>query len=464
MEPNHNGQIKHNDLIEVAENIINIAKRYDCAAQVTMIQSDAKEISVRNQEIEKLLTSVAISTGVRLFKGKKSTIIAFSGEDFDNMEAKIKEALQNLGYLSEDEYKRLLTPREFGAGEPAPALDLADNGYDAIDIKQVKTALQRIESSALAFSPLITPADLAEFSSSRIKIYLFTSAGVKKSYIKTNYAFSYTAVAHDKTKDLRERDYWSESKRYFTDLPPMETIGHIGETAAEKAIKRLGGKKIKSGERKIVFSRRTAGSLLDLLCDALDGEELVLKNSFLVDRLGQTLFPEIITIMDDPLMDKFPGSYPFDGEGMNGIKKPVIEKGRLLSYLHNSYSAGKLNMELTGNASTSISSAPHIKVGNCFLQAGQGSLDDLVREMKEGLLVDDMYVSGMNSVTGDFSFGCSGFLVKKGKIAGPVKEITIAGNLLELYKNVIAVADDNLWKSSITSPSILVEKLAVAGT
>jgi len=451
------------NLLEVAENILNIAKKNKCTTQITILQSDSKEISLRNQEIEKLLTSVSISTGVRLFKGKKSTIIAFSGEDFENIEDKIKIALQNLDYLSEDEYKRLLTPKEFASNLDPSNLNLTDNSYDTIDIKQIKKTLQLIESHGLAFNPKITPADLAEFSGSKTKIHLFTSEGINKSYSKSFYSFSYTAVAHDKAKDLRERDYWSEGKRHFNDLPGQEEIGRIGEIAAEKAIKRLGGKKIKSGISKVVFSRRTAGSLLDLLCEAVDGEEIVLKNSFLADRLNEKLFPEIITIIDDPLIEKYPGSYPFDGEGLNGIKKNIIENGKLLTYLHNSYSAGKLKMNLTGNASYSISSPPHIKIGNFFLKSGQGSLEDLIKEMKEGLLVDDMYVSGMNSVSGDFSFGCSGFKVRKGKIAEPVKEITIAGNLLELYRNVIAIADDNLWKSSITSPSILVSKLAVAG-
>jgi PmbA protein len=451
------------NLAAVAENILKISQKHDCTAQITMIQSDAKNISLRNGEIEQLLTSVAVSTGVRLFKGKKSTIIAFSGEDFDHMEAKIKTALQNFEYLSDDEYKRLLTPAEFRSSRPVKDLDLADNGYDALDLKQIKKALQRIESAALTFSNKIISSEMAEFSGSRSKIHLFTSEGVNKTYTKTIYVFSYTAVAEDKTKGLKERDYWSEKKRHFAALPSEEKIGVIGEIAAEKAIKRLGGKKIKSGERKVVFSRRTADSLLDLLCDAVNGEEIVIKKSFLVQRLGEKLFPQIITILDDPFIDAYPGSYPFDGEGMNGKTKIVIERGKLLTYLHNSYSAGKLNMNLTANASHSISSAPHIKVGNFYLQGGQGNLDDLVREMKEGVLVDELFVSGINSVTGDFSFGCSGFLVENGKTTIPIKEITIAGNLLDLYKNVVAIADDNLWKASITSPSILVSKLAVAG-
>lgn len=451
------------NLAAVAENILKLSKKYDCNAQVTMIQSDARDISLRSGEIERLLTSVTISTGVRLFKGKKSTIIAFSGEDFNHMETKIKAAWQNFEYLSDDEYKRLLTPAEFEGSPPVKDLDLTDNGYDSLDLKQIKKALQRIEAAALAFSNKILPSEMAEFSGSRSQIHLFTSAGVNKSYTKTSYLFSYTAVAEDKAAGLKERDYWSEKKRHFAALPSMENIGRIGEIAAEKAVKRLGGKKIKSGERKVVFSRRTAGSLLDLLGDAIDGEEIVIKSSFLVDRLGEKLFPDIINIIDDPFIQAYPGSYPFDGEGMNGKTKVIIEKGKLLTYLHNSYSAGKLSMNLTANASNSISAPPHIKVGNFYLQSGQGSLDDLVRDMKAGVLVDELFVSGINSVTGDFSFGCSGFLVENGETTRPVKEITIAGNLLDLFQNVVAIADDNLWKNSITSPSILVSKLAVAG-
>ena len=446
-------------LSEVAENILNISRKQDCGAQVTMVETDSKDINLRKGEIEHLVTSVAISTGVRLFKGKKSVIISFSGEDFDNMESKIKAALENIRYLGEDEHKRLLSSLEFGG--PKNPLNLTDDRFDTLHIPGIVEALKRIETSALGFSDKITPADMAEFSGTSTKVHLFTSEGLNKSYCKTFYTFSYTAVAAD--NGLKERDYWTEKKRYFNDLPPLKDIGRIGEKAAERAVKRLGGKKIKSGERKVAFSYRTAASLLDLLCDALDGEEIVVKNSFLVDKLGEKLFPENITIMDDPLIEKYIGSYPFDGEGMNGITKAVVEKGKLMTYLHNSYSAGKLNMNLTGNASRSISSIPHITTGNFYLQPGRGTLEDLLHQMKEGILVDDLYVSGMNEVTGDFSFGCAGFLVEKGKIAYPVKEITIAGNILDLYKNVLAIADDNRWSSSITSPSLLVSKLAVGG-
>jgi PmbA protein len=443
----------------IAREILQIAKKQNCAAQVTMVESDSREVSVRKGQIENLLTSTAISTGVRLFKDKKSAITAFSGENFDDLETKINMAMKNLEFLNEDPYKRLLSAEEFG-GESA-SLDLKDGHYDSLDIPHAVEALKKIEAAALATSDKITPAEMADFSGSRSHILIATSEGVEKSYSKSFYAFSYAAIAQE--NDWKERDFWSESKRHFKDLPAMEDIGIIGEIAAKRALKRLGGKKIPSGERKVIFARRTAGSLLSLLGDAVDGEEIVVNNSFLIDRLNETMFSDKITIIDDPLKERFPGSYPFDGEGMNGRTKTIIEKGKLLTYLHNSYSAGKLNMPLTANASRPISGAPHIMVGNFYLQSGQGTLDELVHEMKEGLLVEDMYVSGMNAVTGDFSFGCSGFLVENGKIAHPVREITIAGNLLELYQNVIAVADDNLWKSSVTSPSILVSRLAVGG-
>ncbi len=447
-------------LTDVAETILDIAKSFDCGAQVTMARIDSREISLRAGEIEQLLTSVAVSTGIRLFKNRKSIVIAFSGENFDNLEGKIKTALESIDYLSEDDHRRMLKPEEFEGD--IRNLELSDAEYEDLDIKNIKKALKTIEESALAYSDKIKPSDMAEFSGSQTAAHLFTTEGVSKSYFKTFYSFYYTAVAED--GGIKERDSWSERKRHYMELPGMEDIGRIGEIAAERAIKRLGGKKIPSGERKVVFSRPTAGLLLDLLCDALDGEAVVIKDSFLADRLGEKVFPDNITVIDDPLIKRFPGSYPFDGEGMNGITKTVIDKGKIQTFLHNSYSAGKLNMKLTGNASRSVSSAPHITIGNFYLQSGQGSQEDLLHEMKDGLLVEDLYVSGINSVTGDFSFGCSGFLVENGVATMPVKEITIAGNIVELYRNVVAIADDNLWKSSLTSPSILVSRLSVAGT
>jgi PmbA protein len=462
IEHNDEQPIEHKvDLIQVAEDILKISKNHGCEAQVTMIQTDSKDISLRNGEVEQLLTSVAISTGIRLFKNNKSTIMAFSGEDFDNLESKIETSLHAIEYLNKDEYKRLLKPGEFDTGE-MKNLDLADGEYETLNIADVKNALKSIEARALAYSDKIIPSEMADFSASQTDVHLFTTEGVRKSFFRTYYTYSYSAVAEE--NGLKERDFWSENKRHLLDLPEPKELERIGEIAAERALKRLGGKKIKSGEKKVVFYRRSAASLLDLLCDALDGEEVVFKNSFLVDKLGEKVFPEIVTVIDDPLIKRFPGSYPFDGEGMNGRTKTIIDKGKILTFLHNSYSAGKMGHELTGNASREVSSRPHIAVGNFYLQAGQGSLEDLFHEMKDGLFIDDLYVSGINSVTGDFSFGCSGFLVENGVITAPVKEITIAGNIMELFQNVTAIADDNLWKASITSPSILVSKMAVSGT
>lgn len=444
---------------EIAETILNIAGKNNCGAQVTMVQIDSKDINVREGKIEHLLSSMAISTGVRLFKGKKSTIISFSGDDFENMESKIKTALETIDYAGEDDAKRLLNSAEFG--EKIKKMELDDNHFDNIKTAEVKETLKNIEADGLALSNKIFPSEMAEFSASHTRVHLFSTKGLTKSYSKSYYSFAYNAVAE--SKGQKEVDYWYENKRFFKELFVPELIGNIGKRAAERALKRLGGKKIKSAERPVVFSYRTASSLLRLLFSALDGEDILLRNSFLVDKLGQKLFGDKITILDDPFINRYLGSYPFDGEGMNGKRKAVMEKGKLLTYLHNSYSAAKLNMALTGNASRTISYTPGITSGNFYLEPGQGKMEDLLHEMKNGLLVEDLFLSGMNDVTGDFSFGCSGFLVEKGLASSPVKEITIAGNILDLFKNVLEIADDNPYKTSISSPSILVSKLAVAG-
>lgn len=446
---------------EIAETILKIAGKQNCGVQVTIVESDSKDISVREGKIENLLSSMAISSGVRLFKGKKSAIISFSGDEFDDMESKIKTVLDSIDYLGDDEAKRLLTGSEFG--ESVKEMQLNDNYYDNINIEEVAGILKGIEADGMAVSPNMTTAEMAEFSASNSRIHLFSSEGLSKSYSKSYYSFSYSAVAEDKTKKLKEVDSWYENKRFYEEVSAPGLVGNIGRKAAERALKRLGGQKIKSGERPVAFTPRTASSLLKLFYYAVNGEDILLRNSFLVDRLGQELFTEKITVIDDPLIDKYVGSFPFDGEGMNGKPKPVIEKGKLVTYLHNSYSAAKLKMPLTGNASRSLSAAPGITSGNFYLVPGKGSLEDLLREMKDGLLVEDLFTSGMNEVTGDFSFGCSGYLVEKGKVTMPVKEITIAGNLLDLFKNILEIADDDEGKRIISSPSFLVSGLSVAG-
>jgi PmbA protein len=444
---------------EIGENIINIARKYECSAQVTISEQKSKEINVRQGETEHLLSSEAISTGVRLFSGGKSTIISFSGRNFDDMDAKIKTALKDMAYLEDDKAKRLLDRDEF-EGDVID-MELNDDFFEHIKIAHVTENLKEIEKKGLTFSDKIIPSEMAEFSASKNRLSLFSSQGLHKTYERSFYSFGYTAVAEDKNKGIKEVDSYSEGKRFFGDLPGLDKIGEI---AADRALRKLGGRKIKSTGMKVIFSFRTAPSILDLLGDALIGEEIVLRNSFLVGKLGEKLFPDSITIIDNPLINRRPGSYPFDGEGMNGREKAVFEKGKLLTWLHNSYSAEKLKMALTGNASAPISAAPGIKCGNFFLASGKGSLDDLMQEMKTGLLIEELFLSGMNNVTGDFSFGCSGHMVENGRATFPVKEITIAGNLLDLFKNIIAIADDNRWKYSVSSPSFLVSKLTIAGT
>ncbi len=444
---------------DIAQEILDIAKKNGCSAQVSVSEGKEKEINVREAVIEQLLSNVSLSTGVRLFKGKKSSIISFSGNNFDNLEDKVKQALESLQYLGEDEATRLLEAHEFsGDGK---AVDIDDDAYDQIDNPAIFETLKTIEKNGLAVSPAVTPADMASFSAYSSRMHVYSTEGLAKSYSRSMYSFYYSAVAE---KDgNKEVDSWFEQKRYFESLTP-KMVEDIGTIAAQRAVKRLGGRKIKSGEMPVIFTPSTASTILGLLADGLDGEEVLLKNSFLVGKMGETLFGPNITIVDDPLIDRYPGSYPFDGEGVNSFRKLAVDKGKINCFLHNSYSAGKLGMELTGNASRTISSAPGIKCGNFYLEPGKGNMDDLVHEMKDGLVVEDMFTSGMNNVTGNFSFGCSGFLVEGGVITTPVKEITIAGNIVDVYKDIIAIADDNMHKGGLCSPSILVSKLAIAGT
>jgi PmbA protein len=445
----------------ITEKILSIAKKQNCNVQVTVIEADSKYVCLRKGEIEQLVSSLAISTGVRLFKENRSIIISFSGDiNTKDLEAKIEKSINDMIYLGKDKAKILLDKDQFSKGKLTP-LQLDDKNFDNIRIPEVAQKLEKIEKQGLAVSDKIIPSEMAEFYGQRNKINITTSQGLSNSYSTSNYSFYYNAVAE--SKGQKEVEYWYEKNRSLDTLHFKGSIEGIGREAAERALRKLGGQKITSGDKAVVFSSRTASSLLRLLFYAVKGEDVLLKNSFLVDKLGKTIFSKNITIIDNPLIPKSQGSYPFDGEGRCGQEKRVVDKGKLLTYLHNSYSAQRLNMALTGNASTTISVAPGITCGNFYLMPGMGTQEDLIKEMKNGLLVESIFLSGMNNVTGDFSFGCSGFLIKNGRVTQPVKEITIAGNFLDLFNKVVQIADDDEHKTAVSSPAFLVSSLNIAG-
>jgi len=251
--------------------------------------------------------------------------------------------------------------------------------------------------------------------------------------------------------DSMQRDYWYSVARSAADL---ESATAIGTKAAERTINRLQGRSLKTRQSPVIYAAEVAGSLLGSLVSAISGGNLYRKSSFLLDALDQQIFPDFIHIHEQPYLLKALGSAAYDSEGVQTKNQDLISNGILSSYVLSSYSARKLGLQTTGNAGG---------VRNLTINSGEDGFDELLKKMQTGLLVTEMMGQGVNIVTGDYSRGASGFWVENGEIQYPVEEITIAGNMKDMFKNIVAVGNDIDLRGNIRTGSILVEQMSIAG-
>jgi PmbA protein len=257
-----------------------------------------------------------------------------------------------------------------------------------------------------------------------------------------------------------ERDYDYDSRHFFAD---MKSPAEIGRTAGERAVKLLNPRKMPSGQVPVVYSNRVSGSILGHFSGAISGASVARGTSFLKDRMGEQIFPENINIIDDPHRPRGAASKPFDGEGVANQRLNLIENGMLQCWILNSSAARQLGLETNGRATRGTASPPGSGTTNLYMEAGTNSLDELIADIKSGLYVTSLIGFGVNGITGDYSRGASGFWIEDGKIAFPVSELTIAGNLKDMFLN-LTHADDLEFRQGTNAPSLRVEGMMVAGT
>jgi len=257
-----------------------------------------------------------------------------------------------------------------------------------------------------------------------------------------------------------QRDYWYSVARSLSRLESPEKIGRI---AADRTLRRLGARKVKTAHVPIVLDPLVSRSLLDHIFEGVNGDSVYRGASFLAGKLGQKIAGENVTVIDDGTIPGGFGTSPFDSEGIPTRRTVVIDRGVLKSYLLNTYTAKKLGLATTGNASRGVTGNPGIDCGNFFLKPGTRSPQDLIKDVGEGLYVTDFLGFGVNLVTGDFSRGASGIWISGGELAYPVEEITVAGNLKDMLLNVAEIANDMEFRGSIASPTLRIDGLTVAG-
>ena len=410
-------------------------------------------VSVRLGEMEDVEQSEGEEIGLRIFVGKRSATVSASDLEPASLSALVDRCLAMAKEAPEDPYATL-APEDRLMRSKIPALDLADD--DMPEPAALKERALTVEEAARSV-PGITNSEGGGASMGRTQIALATSHGFTGAYAATSHGTWASVLAGEGTG--MQRDYATHSTRHLRDLEDAE---HIGRRAGHRAIARLGAAKIKGGPMPVIFDPRVGGSIIGHLIGAIAGPAITRRSSFLLDDLGAQLFDSGISIIDDPLRKRGLRSRPFDGEGLATHKTALIDKGVLSGWLLDSASARQLGEQPTGHASRGTSGSPGVSATNVHMEPGEASPTDLMQGIERGIYVTELIGMGVNAVTGDYSRGASGFLIEDGRVGPAVTEITIAGNLKDMFA-AITPASDLAFRYAINVPTIRIDGMTVAG-
>jgi PmbA protein len=446
------------DLKQLAQDVVRRAmERGATAAEGVVREGDEFSTVVRMGEVETLKESGSRAMGLRVFFGQRAASTHTSDFSSDAIEQLVSGAVQLAQITSEDPDAGL--PEADQYGQITTELDLYHEDVYALPTEERIRYARRAERAALDYDIRIRNSEGGTFDAATGHKVLANSHGFVGEYSRSYCSVSAVPVAQDENGNM-QRDYWYSVARTLKKLQAPEEVGRI---AAERTVRRLGARKVKTARVPIVFDPQTARSLLDTIFDAVTGDAIYRHSSFLTDKLGEAIAGENITVVDDGTMVGGFGSSPFDGEGVPTQRTVVIERGVLKSYLLNTYAARKLGLKSTGNAARGLAGTPGIGAGNFFLEKGDKSPQQIVKGIKSGLYVTEFLGFGVNLVTGDYSRGASGLWIENGELAYPVEEITVAGNLKEMLRNITEIGDDLEFRGSIAAPTLRLDGMTVAG-
>jgi PmbA protein len=322
---------------------------------------------------------------------------------------------------------------------------------------------RRAEAAAMAYDTRIQNSGGADFDTATGHKIMMNSRGFAGEYRRSYCGFSAVPIAIDE-KGGMQRNYWYSNSRTTKKLESPE---EVGQEAARRTLSRLGARQVKTQKAPVVFSPEIARSIIGNIFDAANGDAIYRHATFFDDMLGKEVAGENITVVDDGTMvfDGIGGfgTSPFDGEGLPTRRTVLVERGVLTNYVMNTYTARKLGMKSTGNASRGLAGNPGIGAGNFYLEPGTLTPEQIIGDVKDGLYVTETMGFGVNLVTGDYSQGASGMWIENGELAYPVEEITIAGNLKEMYRNIVAIGNDLVFRGSSAAPTMRVEGMTIAG-
>lgn len=441
--------------LDIASMLVERAKKVGAeAAEALVVEGTSLGVSWRLGKLEDVERSEGRDAGLRVFIGKRQATVSSTDLSEAALGPMIERAVAMARVAPEDPYCGLaeshLLARDW------PDLDIEDRS-EPPSAEGLAAVAAEAEEAALAVKG-VTNSSGAGASHGRSSVTLVTSAGFAGTYAGTSNSFSCSVLAGEGTG--MERDYDFSNARHAADL---DKAADVGRRAGENAVRRLNPRKVSSQSVPVVYDPRVSGGLVGHFAGAISGAAIARGTSFLKKSMGLPVFARNISIVDDPHMKRGHRSKPFDGEGVKNRRMMLIEDGILTTWLLDTATARQLGLETTGHAARGTGGPPSPSTTNLYMEAGCLTVRELIADIKQGLYVTEMIGMGVNGVTGDYSRGASGFWIENGEIAYPVSEITVAGNLKDMFLNMTP-ADDLAFRYATNAPTVRVEGMTIAGT
>jgi PmbA protein len=425
------------------------------AADAFVVQDQAFSAQVRLGQVDTVKHARDQHVALRVFVGQSVAAASTSDLTAEAMTRLVDEAVALARVTSPDELAGL--PDAGLLARDVPDLDLHDpHGHDLPPEEKIELA-RRCEAAALEADPRITNSEGGDFGDRRARYAYATSHGFAGEYRTSSFSLAVSPVAADNGQ--MQRDYWYHGTRKRAALDRPEDIGRV---AARRTLRRLGARRVKTTEVPVIFDPDMAASLVRHIAGAAAGPALYRRASFLVGKLGERIAAPSITVVDDGTIPGALGSRPFDGEGLPVHRTVVVDRGVLSSYLLDTYSGRKLGLPSTHHAARD-GSGVSVSTTNLYLAAGDTDPAEMIRSVKSGLYVTELIGFGVNGVTGDYSRGAVGLWIDNGELAYPVEEITVAGNLLDMFHAVEAVGNDLVFRDRTAAPTVMIGRMTVAG-
>ncbi len=444
----------------ICEHVLDLARRAGAdEAEVMLGAGEEFSVTVRRGEVEKLIEAASRTLGLRVFKNGRVSASYTADLSPGALARFVERAIDLAGIADPDPYAVLPELEESASGRSLPDLALYDAAVLALSAEEKIARAQRCEAAAFDLDPRITNTDGASFSTDASTLVLMNSRGFAGSYDGT-YASLAVEVMADDEDGKKRNDHWFTVERA---LERLESPEEVGRRAAERALRKLGARKVPTKAVPVVFDPLAAAGLLRTVAGAASGSALDRRSTFLLGSENGRVGSELLTLTDDALLPGHLGSRPFDDEGVTSRVNQIFEGGVFNGYLFDTYTARKTGHKSTGNCRRSVGGPPSVGTSNLSLAPGSATPEEILATVEDGLYVTDMMGFGVNLTTGDFSRGAAGMWIEHGRLAYPVTEITISGNLKQMLQDLAMTGSDLEWRGSMAAPTLKLRSMMVGG-